>query len=392
MFDRSKAIAEWRARLASSGAMFEADIDELESHLHDAIEGLEKTGVTGEEAFRAATEQLGDTRLLADEFAKINPLLVWRAALFWISGGVFLVLALLPLQQLAIDAVIASCMIVHAGPLVITAATWSVAFASPLLFFGVLFPWARRHLDSPLPWARAPWFRVSMLVGASVLMLASLMGCDWGWIYFHMKRWSGPMLDHAYHQSMNATYALAVTGPIVLGVLALRYRALAIKTGALSAPLFWLAVGLFIGCVRSELHNFVRAAALACAGLLRLAPGQTATMMWVLTLGCPIVLFASVVGYLRYRAPTPSRLLPSRGVLLALTASGAIAIGAVFATSPIAMRGSAMLTREVAFEGYAAWLLASIITSCALPVIVGAIMLSLRHAGSLAASRAASAG
>ena len=80
MFDSSKSIGDWRSQLASTGAMFEADLDELESHLRDEIEALEEVGFTAAEAFRIATEKLGETRILADEFAKVNPLLVWRAA------------------------------------------------------------------------------------------------------------------------------------------------------------------------------------------------------------------------------------------------------------------------------------------------------------------------
>lgn len=65
-----------------------------------------------------------------------------------------------------------------------------------------------------------------------------------------------------------------------------------------------------------------------------------------------------------------------------MAGSAAIAIAAVFATDPVAGYGDRSV--EVASAGFNAWLLAGIVTSCALPVIVGAIMLRLLRAGTAA--------
>jgi hypothetical protein len=382
MFDQRLAIERWRAQLAGTGALFEADLDELESHLHDHLEALEELGITGAEAFETATERLGETRSLADEFAKVNPLLAWRAALFWITAGVLIVLAGFPVLSFSLHATIASCMALHLGHTAVQVAAWVVGFAAPLAFLAVLFPLARRRIDSPLPWARSPVFRVALVAGSALLLLASHLLGDWGWLYWvEMKRF-GPASRETWASVSVVSDALAIAVPLFLGGVAVRQRALAMKNRAAAAPLFWLAVGVFIGSVRCELHVFVRSAALAGGSLAKLHPGQMGAVMWIVTLGCPLLLFWSTYAYLRHRAPGPSRLLRAPFVLVAMAASGALAIAAVFATNPVGSIGFS--SYEIAKEGYDAWLLAGIVTSCALPVIVGTLMLRLLRAGTLA--------
>jgi hypothetical protein len=383
MFDQRKAIDGWRAELAETGALFEADLDELESHLHDHLEALEEVGITGEEAFTTATERLGESRSLSDEFAKVNPLLAWRAALLWITVGIFTVLALRPVHMLSEHAIIAASMALHLGKTMITIGTWMVSFASPLVFFAVFFPLMRRRVDAPLPWARSPVFRVGLLVGCAVLMLASHLLAEWGWLTSFEQRWAGPLLRSAYHSSESASYALAVAAPLVLGGIAVHQRALALKDRATAAPLFWLAVGIFVGAVRSEVHFFVRPAAVVLGNLAKLQSGQMALLMWIVTLGSPLLLFASTYVYLRHRAPRPARVLRTPYVVAAMAGSGALAIAAVFATSPVQGYAWELLEDGSGVSGFYAWLLAGIVTSCALPVIVGTIMLRLLRAGTL---------
>ena len=387
MFDETKAIAAWRGRLAETGTLFEADLDELESHLHDHLEGLEEVGITGESAFLIATERLGETRALADEFAKVNPLLAWRAALFWISAGVMLVLGLKPVQDFAIHGAVAAAMALHLQKPLVTILMWAVTFGSPLAFFAIAFWYARRHVEAPLPSARHAVVRVGLIVGCAVLMLAAHLGLEWGWLVRYEYRWSGATIDAAGEAIGDAYYALAIAAPLFLGGMAYRQRALVLQDRTSAAPLFWLAVGLFIGSVRCELHRFVRHAAFAGGGLAHLGADQMGALMWVVTLGCPLMLFASTYAYLRHRAPGPTRLVRARGVLLAMACSGAIAIAAVFATGPVSGHAYSLLTPDAMFAGFRGWLFAGIVMSCALPVLVGTIMLRLRSAASLAAFR-----
>ena len=89
----------------------------------------------------------------------------------------------------------------------------------------------------------------------------------------------------------------------------------------------WLAkhrrtIGLFVGGVRCELHDFVRWVALAAGGLAHLQPEPMQRLMWLVTLGCPLLLCASTFAYLRHAAPAPSRLLRAPGLLVGMGLSG----------------------------------------------------------------------
>ena len=395
MFDEKTAIAEWRAGLAEAGTLFEADLDELESHLRDHLEALAEVGVTGEEAFRTAVERIGDTRVLADEFAKINPLLAWRAALFWICAGVMLVLGLLPVHGLAIHGAIAAVMSLELSPRWSSLLMWTVVFGSPLAFFAFVFPYARwRHVERPLPAAERPAVRVALIVGCVVLGLGAHLAFDWGllvrkeWSYWGLDLHAGwatteARLNDAWSAVDNAYYALAIAAPLFLFGVAARQRMLVLRDRAGAAPLFWLAVGLFVGSVRSALHGFVRYSALAAGARLHFRADQMSALLWIVTLACPLVLFASTYAYLRHRAPGPSRVLRARGVLVALLGSGAVSVAAVFATGSVAQRAYRGLPVDTIVAGTHGWLFAGIVTSCALPVIVGTIMLRLRNAASL---------
>lgn len=387
MFDRDLAVAEWRKELARAGTMFEADLDELESHLADELDGLEEVGITGEGAFRTATERLGETHALADEFAKVNPLLAWRAALFWITAGILLVVALIPFQQLCLHATLAGAFALHVPMRLIVALMWAVELGSPFLFFAWLFPAARRQVESPLPWARSPTARVTIVVLAAVLALSAHLGSDWGWLFSFERQAFGKQVLEAWDGARNAAYALAVVGPLVLAGLVLRHRAEAMRDRASGAPLFWLAIGLFIGAVRCELHDFVRSATLAGGGFAQLGAVQMHRLMWLVTLGSPAALIVSTLAYLKYGAPAPSRLLRARGLLVTMALSGVAAVAAVFATGAFTRRFYATLPLEVAVAGYEAWLVAGVVASCAVPVVVGSLMWRLRQAGSLAVVR-----
>ncbi|MGD8538385.1 MAG: ABC transporter permease [Candidatus Aminicenantes bacterium] len=54
MFDKEKAIAQWRKSLLQQQSLEDGDLIELEGHLRDKIEDLQNKGLTEEEAFRQA--------------------------------------------------------------------------------------------------------------------------------------------------------------------------------------------------------------------------------------------------------------------------------------------------------------------------------------------------
>jgi hypothetical protein len=65
-----KAISEWRQGMR--GRLSEETIDELESHLREAVAELVRSGLTEERAFERATKELGSMSGLAREFGKMN--------------------------------------------------------------------------------------------------------------------------------------------------------------------------------------------------------------------------------------------------------------------------------------------------------------------------------
>ena len=70
MFDLDKAINTWSASVHPYGFNKKARIDELNDHLYCEIERLQKQGLSVEQAFLAATEQVGRVVDLAAEHSK----------------------------------------------------------------------------------------------------------------------------------------------------------------------------------------------------------------------------------------------------------------------------------------------------------------------------------
>jgi hypothetical protein len=82
-FDLSIAIQQWRQNLAQSSAFRHADLDELESHLHDSMPPLQKAGLSPEEAFMIASRRIGPLQALEPEFRKSNTRSVWLERVLW---------------------------------------------------------------------------------------------------------------------------------------------------------------------------------------------------------------------------------------------------------------------------------------------------------------------
>lgn len=87
-FDLNRAIVSWRQTLSGSPAVHAEDLDELESHLRDAVEELEGTGLSDEEAFLVSAHRLGPTKPIEAEFGKVNLSGVWLYRVLWMLIGV----------------------------------------------------------------------------------------------------------------------------------------------------------------------------------------------------------------------------------------------------------------------------------------------------------------
>ncbi len=71
-FDLNRAVGRWRRDLVRREAFDSAALDELESHLWDAIEAAEADGLPPRQAFLRATAQLGHEAVLAFEYRKVT--------------------------------------------------------------------------------------------------------------------------------------------------------------------------------------------------------------------------------------------------------------------------------------------------------------------------------
>jgi hypothetical protein len=86
MFDPERAIAEWRSRMVAGG-MDEGDaLKELECHLRDDLEHQIRAGQNPEAAFHSAVQNLGQTDLLREEFAKVERQSPFKRAWLTLAG------------------------------------------------------------------------------------------------------------------------------------------------------------------------------------------------------------------------------------------------------------------------------------------------------------------
>jgi hypothetical protein len=97
MFNLEKSITEWRRQMLLAGIKNPSVVDELESHLREDVERQMQAGFTGEEAFQAAVQRIGQPNSLRREFGKIGGRK--RALLLKLKG--MLVAALAPSPALS---------------------------------------------------------------------------------------------------------------------------------------------------------------------------------------------------------------------------------------------------------------------------------------------------
>jgi len=75
MFDLKREVAAWSASVLAERCEPGPGVAELTDHLYCEIDRARETGLSEEEAFRAATARLGTTSVLAAEHAKNRSLL-----------------------------------------------------------------------------------------------------------------------------------------------------------------------------------------------------------------------------------------------------------------------------------------------------------------------------
>ncbi|MDB6122599.1 MAG: hypothetical protein JWQ71_1592 [Pedosphaera sp.] len=72
MFNLEQAIVAWRQQMIAGGVKSSTVLDELENHLREEVEQQRRFGLSVQPAFEAAIQQLGQSRVLIQEFKKIN--------------------------------------------------------------------------------------------------------------------------------------------------------------------------------------------------------------------------------------------------------------------------------------------------------------------------------
>lgn len=77
-FNLNNRVQNWKSELSRNSNMTIDNICELESHLYDEIEELQKLKLSPEESFLIAKNRIGNIQELTNEFSKINKVVYLR--------------------------------------------------------------------------------------------------------------------------------------------------------------------------------------------------------------------------------------------------------------------------------------------------------------------------
>ena len=90
MFDLEQAIAEWRRQMLAAGIKRPVPLEELEIHLREEIGQRMKSGLNEQKAVEISIRQIGQPKVLKNEFEKIKRTFMER--ILMVMGGIFIVL------------------------------------------------------------------------------------------------------------------------------------------------------------------------------------------------------------------------------------------------------------------------------------------------------------
>jgi hypothetical protein len=93
-FDLNRALLAWKAELAGEPGVSAENVRELQAHLLESIAALKSRGLNDLEAFLKARQQMGNMSKIGAEFAKDNPLRIWRDRVFWVAIAEFLLMVI----------------------------------------------------------------------------------------------------------------------------------------------------------------------------------------------------------------------------------------------------------------------------------------------------------
>lgn len=102
-FSLNQNITVWKSKLLKSSGLTNDNVEELESHLLDEIQSLQKLGLNDEESFLVAAKRMGDNRVLIEEFSKVNRGIVFRRKIIPYLKGVLSFIAFLAIAELMVN-------------------------------------------------------------------------------------------------------------------------------------------------------------------------------------------------------------------------------------------------------------------------------------------------
>jgi hypothetical protein len=144
-FDLQSEIKNYFNKLHVKANLTQNDEIELESHIHDGVDSLEKKGLSAEEAFIITIKRMGKIDVLTEEYNKVNPFfvsekirtsLITRLGLILSLGTIFLFIYQLIsmyrkayLAQSTIDTFIRSLLYLGLCISVLIAFKWGKSFS-----------------------------------------------------------------------------------------------------------------------------------------------------------------------------------------------------------------------------------------------------------------------
>ena len=72
MYSLEQSIADWRRQTLAAGIKTPVPLEELEIHLREEIERQMKSGISAQEAFTGAVQQIGKADMMKNEFEKVD--------------------------------------------------------------------------------------------------------------------------------------------------------------------------------------------------------------------------------------------------------------------------------------------------------------------------------
>jgi hypothetical protein len=90
-FDLNSALIAWKQEMAGQPGVTADNVRELETHLWEAFDTFRGQGLNEAEAFANARRQLGSVEEVGVEFARANPVVLWRERVFWMAFAIFII-------------------------------------------------------------------------------------------------------------------------------------------------------------------------------------------------------------------------------------------------------------------------------------------------------------